>query len=285
MAEPSNKTERQDRNQNPRSWIDLPEDVTASILLRLGTIEILVTALNVCTTWRRICKDPRMWHTIDICDVSVYGKLPSRYPMDRMCRKAIDLTCGNLVNISVHNFGSDDLLKYITDSCRGIKRLCFEFSDITNYGLKLAAPKLPLLEDLELSQGNYRLDNPPFNHIRHVYLEVIGRCCPRLKSLKLKEYNTDWFFDGWDGDVLAIAETMHGPHHLQLLGNKITSKGLRAILDGCPLLVSLDLRHCWHIDLDPEREELQRCIDQIENLRLRNDSTHDYERLAAQKRN
>ncbi|XP_004306414.1 PREDICTED: putative F-box/LRR-repeat protein 23 [Fragaria vesca subsp. vesca] len=265
MAEPSNKTERQDGNQNPRSWIDLPEDVTASILLRLGTIEILVTALNVCTTWRRICKESRMWHTIDICDVSVYGKLPSRYPMDRMCRKAIDLTCGNLVNISVHNFGSDDLLKYITD--------------------RYSAPKLPQLEYLELSQGNYIFDNPPFNHIRHAYLEVIGRCCPRLKSLKLKEYNTDWFFDGWDGDALAIAETMHGLHHLHLLGDKITSKGLRAILDGCPLLVSLDLRHCWHIDLDPEREELQRCIDQIENLRLPHDSTHDYERLAAQKRN
>lgn len=100
MAEPSNKTEQQDGTQNPQSWIDLSEDVTASILLRLGTIEILVTDLNVCTTWRRICKDPRMWHTIDICDVSVYGQLPSRYPMDMMCRKAIDLTCGNLVNIS-----------------------------------------------------------------------------------------------------------------------------------------------------------------------------------------
>ncbi|XP_004309102.1 PREDICTED: putative F-box/LRR-repeat protein 23 [Fragaria vesca subsp. vesca] len=287
MAEPSNKTQRQD-------WIDLPEEITASILSRLGAIEILVTAVYVCTTWRRICMDPRNWLTIDMRDDSLYGKSSSsRYQMDMLCRKAVDLSCGNLVGISVHNFGSDDLLKHITDSCRGIKRLCFVLSNITTNGLIEAAPKLPLLEELELSHCNYRLDIPPFEHTRHANVEVIGRCCPRLKSLKLNKYNTKWFFLGWDGDAHAVAETMHGLHHLQLFGNKLTSKDLRAILDGCPLLETLDLRHCWHINLGRDRsghfgleldEELKtRCLDGIKNLRLPHDSKHDYERLAARK--
>ncbi|KAL6208913.1 hypothetical protein ACLB2K_019856 [Fragaria x ananassa] len=214
--------------------------------------------MNVCTTWRKICKDPRKWLTIDMCDVSVYGELPSPYPMDKLCRKAIDLSCGNLVNISVHNFGSDDLLKHITD--RGIKKLCIVYSDISNSGPIEAAPKLPLLEDLEISYCNYRLDIPPFNSFHCIqlrcrnhdsltcgharYLEVIGRCYPRLKSLKLNKYNnhnTRWDLDGWDGDAFAIAGTMQGLQHLQLFRNRLTSKGLRAILDACPLLESLDL--------------------------------------------
>ncbi|XP_050365453.1 putative F-box/LRR-repeat protein 21 [Argentina anserina] len=117
------------------NWIDLPEDVTASILSRLEATEILSTAQRVCTTWRKICKDPRNWRTINMCDVSVYDKSPSQYRFNILCRQAIDLSCGNLVDISIHNFGSDDLLKHITDS----------------NGLIRAASKLPLLEELELS--------------------------------------------------------------------------------------------------------------------------------------
>lgn len=118
MAEPSNKTQRQD-------WIDLPEEITASILSRPEAIKILVTAVYVCTTWRRICMDLRKWLTIDMRDDSVYGESPSRYPMDKLCRKAIDLSCGNLVDISVHNFCSDDLLKYITDRyCNFLLVIC-----------------------------------------------------------------------------------------------------------------------------------------------------------------
>ncbi|KAL6123024.1 hypothetical protein ACLB2K_075547 [Fragaria x ananassa] len=269
MAEPSNKTQRQD-------WIDLPEEITASILSRLGAIEILVTAVYVCTTWRKICMDPRKWLTIDMRDDSVYGESPSS---TSVC--------------SVHNFCSDDLLKYITDRYSVGESngsvLCFL---TTNNGLIEAAPKLPLLEELVLSHCNYRFDIPYFEDTPQGNLEVIGRFCPLLKSLKLNRHNSKMFFEGWDGDALAIAETMHGLHHLQLFGNKLTSNGLRAILDGCPLLESLDLRHCWHINLDREwlhhfdlklDEELKRrCIHRIKNLRLPHDSKHDYERLAAQ---
>ncbi|KAL6214412.1 hypothetical protein ACLB2K_013846 [Fragaria x ananassa] len=65
------------------------------------------------------------------------------------------------------------------------------------------------------------------------YLEVIGRCCPRLKSLEIEQvnnHNTKWDWDGWDGDAFAIAGTMQGLQHLQLFGNRLTSKGLRAMM-------------------------------------------------------
>ncbi|KAL6198445.1 hypothetical protein ACLB2K_028234 [Fragaria x ananassa] len=58
-SESSNKT-----LQGCRNWIDLPDDVTASILSRLPMFDILETAQRVCLTWRRICKDPMTWLTI-----------------------------------------------------------------------------------------------------------------------------------------------------------------------------------------------------------------------------
>ncbi|XP_059315437.1 putative F-box/LRR-repeat protein 21 [Lycium ferocissimum] len=53
-----------------------------------------------------------------------------------------------------------------------------------------------------------------------------------------------------DGVALAIAKNLPTLHHLQLIGNSMTNKGLEAILDGCPHLVSLDLRLCEYISLN-----------------------------------
>jgi hypothetical protein len=85
--------------------------VTASILSRLGTIDILETAQKVCTTWYKICKDPLMWRTIDLR----YDDFPKVYDLGKMCRYAVDRSCGNLVTINLDFFGTDELLKYITD--------------------------------------------------------------------------------------------------------------------------------------------------------------------------
>ena len=46
----------------------------------------------------------------------------------------------------------------------------------------------------------------------------------------------------YEDEALAIAETVPGLRHLQLFGNRMTNDGLKAILDGCPQLESLDLR-------------------------------------------
>jgi hypothetical protein len=46
------------------NWLELPRDITSNILQRLGVVEILTNACNVCPYWWSICKDPRMWRTI-----------------------------------------------------------------------------------------------------------------------------------------------------------------------------------------------------------------------------
>ncbi|KAM1004484.1 hypothetical protein ACFX13_004726 [Malus domestica] len=71
---------------------------------------------------------------------------------------------------------------------------------------------------------------------------------------------------------------MHDLHHLQLFGNQLTNEGLKEIVDCCPHLESLDLRHCLNLDLSGDLGK--RCVERIQNLLLPNDSIDDYEFLA-----
>ncbi|XP_061365782.1 putative F-box/LRR-repeat protein 23 [Gastrolobium bilobum] len=243
------------KESETRDWLDLPRDVTAKILQKLGAIEILMNAQLVCTEWRNICFDSLMWRTIDmrIDDYSYISHFNLRtidvqnkdYPYDlrTMCRKAINRSCGQLVDINVEHFGTDDLLEYITYS-------------ISDRVLSEVAKKLPMLEELDIS----------FCYIRKDGLQAIGQCCPLLKSLKFNAATYDS-----DEEAFAIARTMPQLSHLELSGNKLTNVGLLAILDGCPHIQYLDLRSCLNVDLGSSLG--RRCAQQIKELREPNAPT------------
>ncbi|KAL6136509.1 hypothetical protein ACLB2K_061804 [Fragaria x ananassa] len=282
-----------DKKKTRPNWLDLPESLTVSILSRLEVTEILKTAQRVCRTWHRICKDPMMWRAINVCDIWVYNNSTSWHKnakkMEKICRYAVNRGRGNVVDISLENLGSDGLLWDITSRSKKIRRLRLVLPNITHNGLSLVASKLPLLEELELSYSAYTTEA----------LEAIGRHCPLLKSLKLnKRHDIPYVRDGCklaqrhhhyqvfgskkrskglhdDGDALAIAGTMHCLQKLQIFGNKVTNMGLQAILDGCPRLESLDLRHCYNLKVEGYLE--LRCLQRIKQLRLPDDSTDDYE--------
>ncbi|KAE8056081.1 hypothetical protein FH972_012879 [Carpinus fangiana] len=245
-----------------RNWLELPRDVTASILMRLGAIEILTSAQRVCSPWRKLCKDPSMWRAVDMRNPDNQWE---DYELERMCRDAVDRSCGQLVDINVENFGTDKLLRHIADSSSQVKRLrlvrCYGISD---EGLSGVAAKLPLLEELAISYC-------PF--LSKFALKDVGRSCPLLKSLKFNSRGLR--YGEFDEEALAIAENMSELRYLQLFGNMLTNDGLQAILDGCPHLESLDLRQCFSISFAGNLE--RRCAEQIKDLRLPHDSTDDYE--------
>lgn len=103
-----------------RNWTELPEDVTAAILSRLGAIDILETAQKVCKTWYKVCKDPLMWRIVDFRD----DDLHKVHDLGKMCRYAVDRSDGKLASINLDSFATDELLKYITD------RYCFNCSEM-----------------------------------------------------------------------------------------------------------------------------------------------------------
>ncbi|XP_062162614.1 putative F-box/LRR-repeat protein 23 isoform X2 [Alnus glutinosa] len=234
-----------------RNWLALPRDVTASILMRLEAFEILTSAQKVCSPWHNLCKDPSMWRAVHMRNPVTLWEFP--YVLEKMCRHAVDRSCGQLVDIYVENFGTDELLRHIADRCY----------HISDKGLSEVAAKLPLLEELVIS----------YCFLSKEALEAVGRCCSHLKSLKFNSREL-WHLK-YDEEALAIAQNMSELRRLQLFGNKLTNDGLQAILDGCPHLESLDLRECFNVSLAGNLGK--RCSEQIKDLRHPHDSTYDYD--------
>ncbi|XP_010429860.1 PREDICTED: putative F-box/LRR-repeat protein 23 [Camelina sativa] len=232
------------------NWAELPPELISSILIRLSTVDIL-KAQMVCRSWRRVSKDPSMWRIIELELIS-----------EDMCRRAIDLSDGGLIEIfiGVKNLGEailaymadrSSLLRSLTLSCRS----CYSFFPEEIF--LEAVVKFPLLEYLHV---------PSFIFSRES-LRVVGKSCPNLKTLKLHHPPSSRVAD--DSIAIIIADSMPGLRHLDLCGHPLSNMGLKAILDGCPHLECLDLRKCFHIDLSGNLEK--RCLERIKYLRRPND--------------
>ncbi|KAL7148064.1 hypothetical protein ABFS83_06G152200 [Erythranthe nasuta] len=242
-------------------WLNLPREITAAILQKLRTVEILTTAQKVCTTWRSVCNDPSMWRRVDIHGSEDTWEMP--LDLDKICRHAVDRSSGQLIDISIEYFGNDDLLLYISRRSSQLKRLQLVHCYGISYDCLIEAIKnLPLLEELHL----YYIHTIPET------IASIGRCCPLLKSFTLNTRRYKHVV--CDLEALAIAENMPGLVHLQLFGNRMTNEGLNAILEGCPNLESLDLRYCFNLRLFEDLGKL--CSKRIKDLKLPHDSIDDY---------
>lgn len=185
--------------------------------------------------------------------------------LEKLCRQAVDRSQGQVIDISLEYFGSDNLLNYIAERSSQLKHLRLVCSyNVSAEGLSAAVKKLPLLEELHLY----------YISITTEAIESIGRSCRALKSFKLNNQICRHPYIEYDEEAIAIAQNMPELHHLQLFGNKMTNEGLEAILNGCPQLESLDLRRCLNVQLAGDVGK--RCSQQIKYLRRPQDPTEDY---------
>ncbi|KAM7266514.1 hypothetical protein ACFE04_004411 [Oxalis oulophora] len=247
-----------------RNWLDLPDEVTAKILMKLSVVEIIDRAQKVCVSWRRICKDPSMWRHIDMSNLD---DLDANYNLKKLCFHVIDRCQGNLIDISIDYFASYDILRYIAERTTGLKRLrlyaCTDLSG-SHEGMIEVVLKFPLLEELEATLCYFSVEA----------LKVIGKSCPLLRCLKWNKVVRRvcrFDYSGCNEEALTIAETMPGLRHLQLVGNDMTDDGLQAILKACPHLESLDLRDCVHLT-----NVKKMCADKINSLTLPHAHTDGY---------
>ncbi|KAJ4703052.1 F-box protein [Melia azedarach] len=251
-------------DEQSRTWAELPADITSTILSKVGAIDVLTSAQRVCSSWLGICRDPAMWRNIDMHNLGDLWDM--EHDLEKMCRHAVDRSEGHLLSINIEYFGTDELLEYIARRSSRLRNLrlvsCYSISD---QGFGGAVANFPLLEELDLS----------YCSLSKEALEAVGKSCPLLKSLKLNSQGYRYPKIECDEEAIAIAENMHGLRHLQIFGNKLTNNGLQAILDGCPLLQSLDLRQCFNVSLGGNLEKI--CTQRIKDLRRPNDSTDDYE--------
>ncbi|KAM4101302.1 hypothetical protein ACB094_05G133400 [Castanea mollissima] len=253
----------------PRNWLDLPRDVTESILQRLGSVEILRSAGKVCTLWRNICKEPSMWRDINMHNLKRYIFWPS--VRLKVCHHAVGRSCGQLRAINLEYAANDELLNYIAQSSSQLRRLrLFHCCEFTDEGLIEMVEKLPLLEELDITMSRLSLSEET--------IEAVGRHCPHLTSFKWN--NEEYRFPEiqCDEEAVAIAKNMPELRHLQLIENSLTNDGLQTILDGCPHLESLDLRKCFNVTLSGNLGRI--CAERIKNLRHPDDPTDDYDFVA-----
>ncbi|KAL1555769.1 putative F-box/LRR-repeat protein 9 [Salvia divinorum] len=245
----------------PPPWTELPEDLTANILQRLHTEEILESAQLVCTTWRRVCKDPAIWRVIhldyrrfapyevqnifrqasaeftsvcrsaaveleNICRCGVDG-------FERIFRRAVDRSQGQLVELKLAGYAVDRLLCHVSKRSCQLRCLTLVEYDSETTLFPLGIDHLTQLEELHLLMMP-KLYPKDF--------ETIGKACPMLKSFT---YHNCWLKrPDLSGHVAAIGKTMPNLHHLRLCEHSMGNKGQEAVLHGCPHLKSLDLQRC-----------------------------------------
>ncbi|XP_057797751.1 putative F-box/LRR-repeat protein 9 isoform X2 [Salvia miltiorrhiza] len=214
-------------------WIDLPLDVTADILHRLGAAEMLETAEKVCKTWRSVCREPSMWRVVDVKNS---GSCYDTRRLGSMCRRAVDRSGGDLMDINIEYFGNDELLHYISQRSSKLKRLRLSCcKNVSGKGVSSAAKRFRELEELHILFMNQMVVED---------VEAIGVECLSLRSFTLIKHDAVSGVGNGNDYLVAIAKVMPNLVHLRLgfFGSTITNKGYQAILDGCPRVESLI---CW----------------------------------------
>ncbi|KAG6409435.1 hypothetical protein SASPL_127474 [Salvia splendens] len=245
-------------------WTELPDDLTANILQRLHTEEILMSAQKVCSNWWRVCKIPTMWRVIDVD----YGRCTNRVQFGNICRCAVDRSEGQLVELKLSGVYVDGLLNYVAQRSSHLRRLTLLEYDTIPYnkeydtlGFTKEIKDLPQLEELHLYLS-HTLD-------RSTYVEAIGISCPMLKS-----FTYCCWFDSLEFSHFAeaIGKNMSNLQHLLVFVAHMNIKGLEWILDGCPRLESLVLPQRCALDLQGSLGK--RCCHQIKDLWFHPNSFH-----------
>lgn len=136
-----------------------------------------------------------------------------------------------------------------------------ECESLSDRGFIGAVKKLPLLEELYISE-NYKLSK--FSYA------AAGLCCPLLKSLTYGRIIPIGYLIEVDDEAFSIAKTMPGLRNLKIYGDVLTSDGIIAILNGCPLLESLDMAECNSLNLEKGFSEClrKRSCQQIKKIIL-----------------
>ncbi|KAI3513543.1 hypothetical protein L1887_20879 [Cichorium endivia] len=185
-----------------------------------------------------------------------------------MCKHAVDRSQGQLVDLTIVDFPNHELLLYIADRSSQLRRLDISSCYGELYDGYEFLKKFPLLEELSLC----------ITDISKGDIEIAGRCCPMLRTLKVNCKFYRFSDDDTNEESLmirntiaiAIGKNLPELRHLALIGNTMSNTGLHAILDGCCHLESLDLRQCLYLDLKGDLGK--KCLEKIKCVKLPNDS-------------
>eukprot|EP00249_Psilotum_nudum_P013348 c24286_g1_i1 orf=378-1250(+) len=234
-----------------RSWAEMLPEVLVKSFQRLPLPDMFLTVPLVCKAWRKASLDPSLWESIDLRDwVEDFG-FSSTY-VERMVKLVVNRSCGRLKDLLLSDYGTDDMLIYISERCNSLKGLSIAHSDITDSGIFKVAHRFPHLELLVISGCD---------GLSKVAIEELGKKCKALKWLERNGSDNCFTLVGSidnDEEALAIAQNMPQLKHLEMVDTHISTSGLQALLEGCLNLEYLDVRRCRNIIL--KGPTLQKCL-------------------------
>ncbi|CAO2209855.1 unnamed protein product [Urochloa humidicola] len=225
-----------------RDWAGLPRKIVLDVFLRLGPREIMLGAEFACKPWRRVAlEEPALWRRVGMDPWDLLDKRLRRLRDGAewdMKLVAVDRAKGQCE--AFKGCCDDDELLDLVKRAPSLKVLYIEHDSYDNCGEDLveALKKLTLLEDLEIDfKYNIYWDEN--------MLESVCEACPHLKKLVLMyascfdlECNEDEFDkEPIDGEIPVMSKL----HTLGLYDCELSTKGLKAILDSCPLLENLHI--------------------------------------------
>ncbi|KAM3393531.1 hypothetical protein ACQJBY_014320 [Aegilops geniculata] len=250
-----------------RDWADLPRDALLLVLEKLRQADVLRGPELVCRPWHLAARDePSLWRRIDLR----LSHLPDPSSVRRfrqMGCAAVRRSQGSCEAVYSEGAIDDEAISLLKESALLLKSLrlinCMWINDRISHNIS----HLVMLEELEISNCN-------FNKFSST-CSAVGYCCPHLKRFRLSSscFIKRPVWGAIDCEVEGIT-LMRGLRSLQLFAQTISTTGLAAILDSCVQIDSLDIRHCFHVEMGDEL--MSRCS-KFETLRLPHDSTDDYD--------
>ncbi|KAJ3674392.1 hypothetical protein LUZ60_005008 [Juncus effusus] len=264
IPNPAMKTPMEGEEEH-RNWAEINRDVLVEIFRLVGVIGVFKNAGPVCRSWRKATKDePELWRRIDLTNHG-FGQKDYEF-LIALAKLAIDRSGGEVEEFWIQDFGDDDLLQYLCDKTTVLKSLrLISCKQVHDMAILETVKNQPLLEEIEISLQSSCPNLP----------EVIGNLLPNLKKFRMNGiYASSVFFENDETEAFGIANSMHELRHLQLIGNRVTNDGLKAILEGCPNLETLDIRQCKNVCMD-DSDLRARCA-RLRTLRLPFDSLDGY---------
>ncbi|OEL36961.1 F-box protein SKIP19 [Dichanthelium oligosanthes] len=252
-----------------RDWAELPRDALLAVLHRLEQADVLMGAEQVCRPWRRAAREePVLWRRVDL---RRRGALTSPgVDVEAMAYAALRRGAGRCEAFWAEDVVDDNFISFLSCEAPALKSLCLISCNISTQGLNGAIRRLPMLEVLELSL--YSSSGGLCNLAETC--TAAAEACPLLKRLRLSKYRFHWLSGVGDSEAMEVSK-MRGLRSLQLFGNSLGNAGLAAILEGCASLESLDIRHCFNVEMDNEMRA--KCAARLQTLRLPDDSMDDYD--------
>ncbi|KAG8058807.1 hypothetical protein GUJ93_ZPchr0002g23370 [Zizania palustris] len=240
-----------------RDWAEMPSDALATVFGKLDVSDLLTGAGLVCRAWRQLAAtDTTLWRRVALS--SPCNHMENK-EAEAMARTAIDRAAGTLDVFWADTFVTNDLLFYVSQRAPSLKSLKLSFC--LQWMLE-ALKGFPQLEELDITICVLCGD----------LCEPIGKACPQLKCFRMNmDCGPNWNMD--DTEALGIANNMPELRELQLIGNNLSNDGLISILDHCLHLESLDIRQCFHVQMD---DALKSKCARIGNLKLPHDSISDF---------